>query len=640
MMRLLPSLVLLGMLSGCLPARRDQSGAVDDTVVDDAVDDADDATGTTGDVKADGKSDVDVNVPDVPALGCKSDEACTGFGDPCHTAICDAQTRLCKAVALADDATCVGVSNQCALTATCKAGICVQVPMNCEDKNPCTVDSCDPATGCVNAPVTKTCGPKKDQPCGCDDGNVCTIADTCAAGSCGGLAVVCDDKTDCTADACVKETGCTFVPKPENSTCDDGQPACTKGDKCVGGVCKGTPVVCTSDGTCNISKCLEAGLTPFPGCNTQAAFGLACDDGDPCTDKDACDDPQFTGSGSCIGKPKFCDDKNECTDDACDPSNGCTNTPNTVSSCQTTGACPATGSCSAGTCVGPTACNDGNVCTDDACDAKQGCVHTNNTGPCNDGNACTYSEACDGAGACGNSLDVSYDDGNDCTVDSCDPITGPGWTVKNNGVICGGNVKTTCTGGICQPTTPCGDGICGASETNGSCPADCPSGGGQCSASDTACIGACVTKACGDSSTACVQGDDGCAALTTCASACSDAACTLGCLLSNGLPGFPTSVQLWLNLQWCRSAQCIANGWAGKPCNPGGVDYATCAAGCESALCLQTSLACQTTTGCPAQTTCLRACAADPVCEAKCPGDAAATTAAKALLACSMKRCQ
>jgi hypothetical protein len=47
------------------------------------------------------------------------------------------------------------------------AGRCVHVPVNCDDQNACTLDSCDPAVGtCTHAPVS------------CDDGNACT-ADSC-----------------------------------------------------------------------------------------------------------------------------------------------------------------------------------------------------------------------------------------------------------------------------------------------------------------------------------------------------------------------------------------------------------------------------------------------------------------------------
>ncbi len=638
MKHVLPWLVLMGLATGCLPTRRDVTAAVGDDAVDDAAVDDGAAGDATDDGKADGKdTGGDTPAVDVPVLGCKVDADCTGYNDPCHTATCDAASGLCKAMPAADDSPCVGVDDKCAASALCKAGACVKTPASCDDGNPCTVDSCDPATGCSTAavPVPKTCGPNKDQPCGCDDLNACTVGDVCVDTTCKGTAVVCDDKNDCTTDSCdASGTGCSSTKKVENSVCDDGDAHCTTGDKCISGVCTGTPVTCPPDSNaCNISKCIDF----LGGCQTAAYDGAACDDGDPCTEKDVCNaiDP---ANGACAGKPKDCDDKSECTDDACVPGTGCTHTPNTATTCKLGDICAPNGTCNAGTCTPPaTACDDGNVCTDDACDPKKGCLHTNNAGKCNDGNACTYSEACSG-GVCGGSLDVSTDDGNDCTVDACDPLTGPSWTIKNNGVGCG--TGKSCTGGICQPSSPCGDTICAATEKSGTCPADCPISGGQCNVTDAACISTCTTKVCGDAMTACVDGDDGCATMLTCTNACTDATCRAACLLSTSLPGFPTSLQLWLNVQWCQSAQCLGNGWAGKPCVPATPEYATCAPGCESALCLQTSLACELTNGCPAQRTCLGACAADPVCEANCAADPAATAAAKALLLCSMKLCQ
>jgi hypothetical protein len=50
------------------------------------------------------------------------------------------------------------------------------VPRTCDDSNPCTDDSCDPATGCSS---TANAAP-------CDDGSTCTVGDTCQGGACVG----------------------------------------------------------------------------------------------------------------------------------------------------------------------------------------------------------------------------------------------------------------------------------------------------------------------------------------------------------------------------------------------------------------------------------------------------------------------
>ena len=652
MKHLLPWLMLLGATTACLPDRRDVAGAVvADDVQDDAVDDAADVTQTTGDVKPDSKADVPK--VDVPILGCKKDEACADFGDACHTGVCDMVTGLCSVTPTADDSPCLNVVYLCG-DAKCQAGTCVLTPKNaCDDSDPCTLDTCDPATGCPkdqNPPVIlvtpATCGLKGNEPCDCDDGDPCTVGDKCnAVAKCSAGAVrTCDDLNACTDDVCDKVSGkCTFAAKQDGTVCDDGDKYCTTGDACKSGACVGTPLACDpAPNACTIVACTFQNK----GCANNPNIGGTCDDGEPCTNPDTCAaDNDNPGQGKCLGAPNTCDDKNPCTDDSCTPGVGCQH-PNNTATCTLTDPCNPTGQCVDGACKPPDKnCNDGNACTDDACDPKKGCSHTNNTAPCNDGNPCTYQETC-ASGVCGgpptalNALDVSVDDGNDCTADACDPVTGPNWTIKGNGVGCGGSPATTkCVGGVCQPSNACGDGVCGIVENSGSCLADCPISGGQCGAADTGCIDACVTKVCSLESTAC-DGDQGCTDIAACVKPCTDGACILACLIPNDPVHFPTSLQTWLNTQWCRGSQCISNGWAGKACVPGGAEYASCATGCESALCLQTSLACANISGCPAQKACISACNADPTCEASCAGDAMSTAAAKALQKCSVAACQ
>ena len=122
-------------------------------------------------------------------------------------------------------------------------------PTDCTDDDPCTVDSCNPAQGCVH------------QPAGCDDGDPCTIdscdpvqgcvhvLDTCEDGNacttnwcdpmlgCVYAPVVCDDGNPCTADGCDPTSGCWYVPR-DGQPCEDGE-ACTGPDLCSGVQCAG-----------------------------------------------------------------------------------------------------------------------------------------------------------------------------------------------------------------------------------------------------------------------------------------------------------------------------------------------------------------------------------------------------------------
>ncbi len=61
--------------------------------------------------------------------------------------------------------------------AACSAGVCTPVVApNCDDQNPCTAGACDPASGCVQTPLS---GPQA----GCGDDDACTD-DACSAGAC------------------------------------------------------------------------------------------------------------------------------------------------------------------------------------------------------------------------------------------------------------------------------------------------------------------------------------------------------------------------------------------------------------------------------------------------------------------------
>ena len=75
-------------------------------------------------------------------------------------------------------------------------------PRNCDDGKMCTTDSCDPATGCVNANNTLEC----------DDGDACTAGDACVDGSClSDSPTDCEDGNLCTDNPCDPETGCDSV---------------------------------------------------------------------------------------------------------------------------------------------------------------------------------------------------------------------------------------------------------------------------------------------------------------------------------------------------------------------------------------------------------------------------------------------
>ncbi|MSQ82782.1 MAG: hypothetical protein EXR77_07680 [Myxococcales bacterium] len=129
-------------------------------------------------------------------------------------------------------------------------------------------------------------------------------------------------------------------------------------------------------------------------------------------------------AGSCADKTAdFCDDKQGCTYDLCEPGTGCVNAPSS-SLCTDSDACTVGDVCQAGACLSGdvTTCNDANPCTSDACDVKSGCSHGLTTSGCSDGDACTGPDSCAG-GSCAGAA-VKCDDGSICTTDSCDSKKG------------------------------------------------------------------------------------------------------------------------------------------------------------------------------------------------------------------------
>jgi hypothetical protein len=146
-------------------------------------------------------------------------------------------------------------NNACNGIETCVTGTCVAgTALNCDDGNVCTTDSCVPASGCAHANNTVSC----------TDGNACTTADTCAGGVCvGGAAPNCDDSNPCTNDSCVPASGCAHANN--TAACSDGN-LCTTGDVCAGGTCSGAPVSCPVGETCSpaTGSCVTNTAPPLP----------------------------------------------------------------------------------------------------------------------------------------------------------------------------------------------------------------------------------------------------------------------------------------------------------------------------------------------------------------------------------------
>ena len=88
---------------------------------------------------------------------------------------------------------------------TCSVGICTAGrPLDCDDANVCTTDSCDPVSGCQNSALVDGTS--------CADGNLCNGDETCQSGICTpGAALNCNDSNVCTMDSC---DACPGLPEP------------------------------------------------------------------------------------------------------------------------------------------------------------------------------------------------------------------------------------------------------------------------------------------------------------------------------------------------------------------------------------------------------------------------------------------
>jgi len=412
-----------------------------------------------------GLSDCDAPVP--------VEETCNGLDDDCDDAVDEATERGGDSINLCNDDNgctkdiCSGEEgctyelltegecldgDACTIGDHCEEGVCVGLPIVCDDDNPCTDDMCDGLGGCLN----------ENNMADCDDGDPCTVADQCEDGECAGTGIPCDCQADedcvfledgdlcngtlyCTLEewpyecatepgtmiecpepadgpdaVCLKafcgpETGeCSLVPDHEGYACEDGD-ACTIGDTCVEGVCTaGVPPICKDDNPCTDDSC-----DSLEGCmfapNTQP-----CEDGDVCTTGDTCVDGVCTGA-----EPLVCDDGNVCNGaESCDSNAGCQ--PGGPLVCDDGDVCTGIESCDPadGCQLGqPLVCADGNVCTDDSCNPDTGCLFTDNQAQCDDGNECTAGDLCED-GACVYASPTICDDDNLCTTDSCDPDIG------------------------------------------------------------------------------------------------------------------------------------------------------------------------------------------------------------------------
>ncbi len=300
---------------------------------------------------------------------------------------------------------------------------------------------CDDDDAATHPGTTEVCGNQKDDNCDqaadCADlacgGATCGIGASCAAQACretnctdgedndGDGQPDCGD-VDCAGKACASNGTCQMslcqnattelglcADKFDNDgdglfDCNDpdcANQACTGDDKCS------TGARCQGDGRCGggslkmcpapANGCLGAGtcMASTGQCSYPPKAGIACDDGNPCTDSDVC-----SSTGVCMGANRSCNQPPSCftATGVCDPNTGCVFTPSLGASCDDADGCTLSDQCQAdGGCGGtrvtctPTACQT----FQGQCQGDGGCVFSNALAgtPCGAG-------VCNGNGRC------------------------------------------------------------------------------------------------------------------------------------------------------------------------------------------------------------------------------------------------
>ncbi len=496
-----------------------------------------------GDAKCEGKRTCKVGtglsacISEAPAP-----ETCNGKDDNC-----DGQTDegTCDDGIACTDDSCAGVegckhlnntkpcdadNSKCTVGDVCASGKCVAgAPLTCDDGNVCTLDSCDPAQGCI---FTNNDGQKCDA-----DSTDCTVADSCKGGQCAaGPAKACASDDPCIDAKCDKASGACKYPSKVGLPCEDGNP-CTVGDVC-GGVGGDQCLPGPTQGACDDKNdCTEDSCNAKIGCQHTPKPGAICNDGNACTLGEFCSDSAICSNGKAFP----CDDLNPCTSDLCDPLTGCKHTPLENIACEDGNPCTAGDLCTAGicksganncSCATDGDCKGGNLCTGllfcdktkqpftcqinplskvncdqslnndcqtNSCDGQKGCILNKKPDgfACDaDGNVCTVGDACSG-GYCMPGAKDTCDDSNPCTTDSCD--TKGGCSHVNNTSPCDADGDACTAGDACVGGNCLAGALANCDDQEGCTKDSCDKVSGQCSHQD-------LQASCSDGN-ACTAGD-------------------------------------------------------------------------------------------------------------------------------------
>jgi hypothetical protein len=276
------------------------------------------------------------------------------------------------------------------------------VPVVCVDEDgddPCTVATCDPASGrCLRHPLD------------CDDGVPETI-DSCVAGKCVNERVHCENIDPCFVNRTSHIDGRCHAHAKD---CSDGNP-CTR-DTCVRGECVHVPRRCHADDKCVTSHC-------------DRWTGECVDEPIDCRGTDPCMEFSCNSTVGCVVSPKDCNDhvRRPCVC-VCVCSRGA----NEVSQ---------------------------DPCTVDSCDTETGRCIRQPRPDIDDGDRCTHDMCIDGVVT---HTRADCTDPDPCVVGSCNPATGSCVRVRRSACsACPGSTCEACPLGAGNATgcVPTEDGL-------------------------------------------------------------------------------------------------------------------------------------------------------------------------------------
>lgn len=221
--------------------------------------------------------------------------ACTGASpivcsaiDQCHLAgACDATSGTCSNPIKTNGTSCSD-GNVCNGAESCNNGTCASGPAPVvDDGNPCTADACDPIAGVSHTLLSSGTS--------CSDGNACNGAEMCnGSGNCSaGIPVQVDDGNACTVDSCDPIAGVSHSAAPAGMSCSDGN-ACNGSETCngMGGCAPGSAPVLDDGNPCTMDSCdPSTGVSHVATASgTSCGAQMVCNDSGQCVSLQGCTD--------------------------------------------------------------------------------------------------------------------------------------------------------------------------------------------------------------------------------------------------------------------------------------------------------------------------------------------------------------